>query len=267
MNRIDKKFEQLKREKRKAFIAFITAGVPSLEITGKLILEMERKGVDIIELGVPFSDPMADGPVIQKSSHQALEKKVSLEKILLLVEEIRKKTEIPLLLMSYFNPIYNFGLMKFAGESRKKGLDGVIIPDLILEEAQEWKKISIDAGLANVFLATPTTSLKRMKKIAGETRGFLYYVSRTGVTGTKEKIGKKIKEELLSAKKLSGKTPVVCGFGISNAQQAKEIAKYCDGVIIGSAIVKIIDESKDEKKILTQVGHFVNQVRRGMDKK
>ncbi len=266
MNRIDKKFEQLKREKRKALIAFITAGVPSLEVTGKLILEMEKKGVDIIELGVPFSDPMADGPVIQKSSHRALEKKVNLEKILLLVEKTRKKTEIPLLLMSYFNPIYNFGLMKFAGESRKKGLDGVIIPDLILEEAQEWRKISIDAGLANVFLATPTTSLKRMKKIAGDTRGFLYYVSRTGVTGTGEKINKKIKGELFSAKKLSGKTPVVCGFGISNDKQAKEIAKYCDGVIIGSAIVKIIDESKDEKKILTRVGHFVGQVRREMDK-
>ncbi|MCK4533873.1 tryptophan synthase subunit alpha, partial [bacterium] len=202
-----------------------------------------------------------------KSSHQALEKKVNLEKILSLVEKTRKKTEIPLLLMSYFNPIYNFGLVKFAGESRKKGLDGVIIPDLILEEAQEWRKVSINDGLANVFLATPTTSLKRMKKIAGDTSGFLYYVSRTGVTGTRQKINKKIKEELFSAKKVSGKTPVVCGFGISNDKQAKEIAKYCDGVIIGSAIVKIIDENKDEKKILTRVGNFVGQVRREMDKR
>ncbi|MCK5534638.1 tryptophan synthase subunit alpha [bacterium] len=267
MNRIEKKFEQLKREKRKALIIFITAGHPSLQITGKLILEMESKGADIIELGVPFSDPMADGPVIQKSSHQALKKKVNLKKILSLIKETRKNTEIPLLLMSYFNPIYNFGLVKFSKECQEKGLDGVIIPDLILEEAQQWKKISSDIGLANVFLATPTTSLKRMRKIAADTEGFLYYVSRTGVTGTREKINKKIKEELFLAKKVSGKMPVVCGFGISNDKQAREISEYCDGVIIGSAIVEIIEEGKNPQEILSKVGRFVSQVRREMDKR
>lgn len=265
MNRIDKKFEQLEKEKRKALIIFITAGDPNLEITQHLMIDLEKKGVDIIELGVPFSDPLADGPTIQNSSEKALREKVTLKKILASVKKVRKSIEIPLVLMSYLNPIYNFGLVKFAKKCRKVGVDGVIIPDLIFEESQKWKKIAAKANLATIFLVTPTTTLKRMKEIAVNTRGFLYYVSITGITGTRDKLDERIKKELTLAKKVSGKIPIACGFGISNSKQAREIAKYSDGVIIGSAVVKIIDKGKDKRDILGRVGNFITEVRLAMD--
>ncbi len=265
MNRIDKKFEQLKNEGRKALIIFITAGDPSLEITRQLILEMEQWGVDIIELGIPFSDPLADGPTIQNSSQRALEKKVNLKKILTLIKDVRKKTQIPLVLMSYLNPIYNFGLVKFAEKCHKVGVDGVIIPDLISEEAKRWEQVAEKVNLATIFLVTPTTKVKRIREIAHHTKGFLYYVSLTGVTGMRDSLDKKIKAELSLTKKVSGEIPLACGFGISNDKQAKEIATYCDGVIIGSAVVKIIDEGKDKEEILSKTGNFIKHIRQTLD--
>ncbi|TSA44328.1 tryptophan synthase subunit alpha [bacterium] len=190
MNRIEKKFGQLKKEKRKAFIAFITAGYPDLGATGKLILEFGRIGVDIVELGVPFSDPMADGPVIQEASQHALKRKTHLIDILKLVKRARKNTDIPICLMTYYNPVFCFGDKAFAKAARVCGVDGVIIPDLPPEEGAGLLSACAKNKVDVISFISPTTSRERMKKIAKSARGFIYYVSLTGTTGARTSLPK-----------------------------------------------------------------------------
>ena len=237
MNRIEKKFKELRTKKKKALIVFITAGFPSLKKTGELVLAFERDGADLIELGVPFSDPLADGPVIQESSKKSLERKTTLSKILRTVASLRKRTQIPLILMSYLNPVLNYGLKAFGKEASKAGVDGVIVPDLPPEEGREISKILRQSGIDLVYLLAPTTAGARVGRVTGASRGFIYYVSMTGVTGMNGAVSDKLYKNVRLAKTKTS-LPVCVGFGISTPERAKAVAAFSDGVIVGSAIVK-----------------------------
>jgi len=188
MNRIDRKFRELRRTRKKAFIAFITAGYPNLSVTRKLILEFAKRGVDIIELGVPFSDPLADGPIIQESSQKSLERNTHLTDILRLVEGVRKVVDIPLCLMTYFNPVFCFGEKKFVDQASSCGVDGLILPDLTPEEGMSFGRYARKKELNIIYFLSPTSTSKRMKFISGISRGFIYYVSLTGVTGPRKSL-------------------------------------------------------------------------------
>ena len=256
MNRIEKKFKSLRAQKRKAFIAYITAGDPNLEITEKLVYALEEAGVDTIELGVPFSDPMADGPTIQAASERALKNKVSLADILAMVSRIRKTSEIPIALMTYYNPVFHMGDEKFVANAVGVGVDGVIVPELPPEEAFDLRRYSIKAGLSTVFFMAPTTTDERLKKIVQASTGFIYYVSLTGVTGARVKLSQTIAADVKRAKRLTDK-PVCVGFGISTADQVREVGKYADGVIVGSAIIKEIEKNIGKKELVANVSGFV----------
>ncbi len=244
MNRIERKFRELKKQKKKALILYITAGDPSLKKDEALVLSFEKEGVDLIELGVPFSDPLADGVVIQEASQRALQKKTTLKKILSLVKNIRKKSEIPILLMSYLNPVLQFGIACFAKEAQKAGVDGLIVPDLPPDEgaaiSKELRKKSIDL----VYLLAPTSNQKRRTLVGTHSRGFVYYVSLTGVTGTRKKLPDSVYQNIRLAKK-STLLPVCVGFGISSPGQAKTMAAVSDGVIVGSAVVRELGAHPD----------------------
>jgi len=237
MNRIEKRFRELKRSDKKAFVAFITAGYPNLKTTEKLVLEFDKIGVDIVELGVPFSDPMADGPIIQEASRYALTKKVHLKDMLNLVKAIRAKSQIPICLMSYYNPIFCFGEEKFTKVASACGVDGVIVPDLPPDEGKTFIKSANKHNLDVICFISPTTSRQRLKYISKLSRGFIYYVSLTGVTGPRKALPGDLKEHLKTIKKIT-KKPVCVGFGVSGPKQVKEIYRIADGVIVGSAIVK-----------------------------
>lgn len=259
MNRIDQRFIKLKKHGLKAFIAFITAGYPDLSTTAKLVIELEKKGVDIIELGVPFSDPLADGLVIQEASSYSLKKGTNLPKILEVVKKLRKHTQLPICLMTYYNPVFCLGDKKFIDQAVKAGVDGVIIPDLPPEEAKEFIRYADKKGLANICFIAPTSSCARIKLISKVDKGFIYYVSLTGVTGSRDNLSADLKANLLKITKLTTK-PVCVGFGISNAQQVREVSKFSDGVIIGSAIVKKIKENIGRPNLVQRVGSFVERL-------
>jgi tryptophan synthase alpha chain len=259
MNRINKKFIELKQKGKKAFIAFITAGYPNLATTAKLVFELEKRGVDIIELGVPFSDPLADGPVIQEASQYSLRKKTNLVKILDLVKCLRKDTNLPICLMSYYNPIFCFGDKRFVDKAVAGGLDGVIIPDLPPEEAKEFTLYANKKGLANICFLAPTSSPARIKLISKIAKGFIYYVSLTGVTGSRMSLAADLKLNLAKIKKIA-RIPVCVGFGISNADQLRQVQEISDGVIIGSAIVSKIRENITRKDLVKRVGNFVGRL-------
>ncbi len=259
MNRIDKKFIQLKKQNKKAFIAFVTAGYPDLSTTLKLVIELEKKGTDIIELGVPFSDPLADGPTIQEASGYALSQGANLIKILNLVKQLRKQTSLPICLMTYYNPIFCFKEKNFVDKAVAAGVDGVIIPDLPSEEAREFRRYANQRGLANICFVSPTSSVGRIKSILKVARGFIYYVSLTGVTGGRKNLAADLKTKLSVIRKLTTK-PVCVGFGISSAAQVKAVRKISDGVIVGSAIVAKIKENMGNRNLVQRVGSFVGRL-------
>jgi len=252
MSRIDRTFADLKKRGRKALIPYIMAGDPTLERTKKYVLDLESAGADIIELGVPFSDPLADGPTIQQAAERSLNKGTTLKKVLNLVKEIRKNSDVPLILMTYFNPVFKFGLESFVRDAVRKGVDGVIIPDLIPDEAGDFVKLAKQHGLNTIFLLAPTSTGDRINKVSQVSSGFIYYVSITGITGSKLTTGKTMKDTLKAIQKRV-KQPVAVGFGISNAREAKEVAKLADGVIIGSAIVKLIHQKKSIKNFIKDI--------------
>lgn len=256
MNRIDKKFKQLKKQGKKAFIAFITAGYPDLSTTARLVIEFEKKGVDIIELGVPFSDPLADGPVIQQASAYSLKKGTNLPKILDLVKKLRKQVSLPICLMTYYNPVFCFGDKRFVDKALACGVDGVIIPDLPLEEAKEFINYANQKGLSNICFVAPTSTNARIKLIAKADRGFIYYVSLTGVTGSRKNLSADLKANLARIKRITPK-PVCVGFGISSVSQAKAAAKISDGVIVGSAIIEQIKKNIGHHDLVQRVSGFV----------
>ncbi|HTR45407.1 MAG TPA: tryptophan synthase subunit alpha [Thermodesulfovibrionales bacterium] len=244
MNRIEKTFRRLKNRNGKGFIPYIMAGDPSLEKTRETVLLLERCGADIIELGVPFSDPLADGPTIQAAAQRALEQGVALKDVIGLVKELRKDSAIPIVLMTYYNPVFRYGDERFVKDARDAGVDGVIIPDLPPEEAGGLIGIAKKAGLATIFLLAPTSTPDRIRKVAKVSQGFIYYVSMTGITGSKLLVDGTIQESVGNIRAVSGK-PVAVGFGVSTAEEAKAVAQHADGVIIGSAIVKKLHESPE----------------------
>jgi tryptophan synthase alpha chain len=262
MNRIDATFKKLKAAKKKAFIAFITAGFPDLAMTEKLIPALEASGADIIELGIPFSDPVADGALIQEASQWALERnKVNLAKVLLLVKNVRKVTDIPIAFMSYYNPIFAFGEEKFMRQAKACGVDGLIVPDLPPEEGRDLARISRSFGVDVINFIAPTTKLERMKLISRQARGFIYYVSLTGTTGTRVSLPADLGTHIKVVKRLCDK-PVCVGFGVSNPAQVKLVAKIADGVIVGSAIVGKIRENIGRPDLVKKVSLFVKSLSR-----
>ena len=259
MNRIDRKFSDLKAKGKKAFIAFVTAGDPSLAATERIVRTLASSGADIIELGVPFSDPLADGPVIQAASERSLKKKTNIHGIFDTVKKIRRNSEIPILLMTYYNPVFHYGVKKFFEDCSLFGVDGLIVPDLPVEESKEIYAYAKESGIANVFLAAPTSTSDRLKRIADTSRGFIYYVALTGVTGSSKGSLDDIGHKVRTIKGMTDK-PVAVGFGVSHPEEARQIAKVADGVIIGSAIVKLIAQAGiSEDAMLKLVGNFAKK--------
>ena len=257
MNRIEATFKRLKASRKKAFIAFITAGFPDLAHTEKLILALEANGADIIELGIPFSDPVADGAVIQEASLWALERnKVNLSGVLKLVKKIRRKTEVPICFMSYYNPIFIFGEERFLRQAKICGVDALIIPDLPFEEARGLSAIARRLNVDIINFVAPNTDLERIKIISRLARGFIYYISLTGTTGARQSLPADLAAHIQKVKNLCDK-PVCVGFGVSTPAQVKLVSKVADGVIVGSAIVKKIKENIGRPDLVKRVSRFV----------
>lgn len=261
-NRITGLFERLKSGKKKGFIAFVTAGDPDIGTTKKIILELERSGADMIELGIPFSDPMADGPTIQASYERAVKAGVHLTDVLKLVAEVRKVSQIPLVLFGYYNPVFSYGLKKFAKDAAASGADGVLIVDLPPEESGELKGELDRNGVDLIFLLTPTSDDKRMRLVASKASGFVYFVSVAGVTGARTSVAGDLHRNVRRVRKFTG-LPLGVGFGISTPQQAKEVCRSADAAVVGSALVSIISKNKGPK-LLKELGSFVSGIKRGL---
>ncbi len=246
MNRIKTLFIDLHEKKRKALGIFLTAGDPDLDTSFEILNSLQDNGADFIEIGMPFSDPMADGPIIQESSERALKAKMTLEKCLLLVKKIRQtNNEIPIILMGYYNPIYKYGKENFVHKAISHGVDGLIIVDLPPEEDEELYHYSEEHNLSFIRLVTPTTNKKRLSSILQNATGFVYYVSITGITGTGAAKPDEVAQKLAEIRKYTN-LPIIIGFGIRTVKQAKEMASISDGIVIGSAVVEKIKNSIDE---------------------
>ena len=247
MNRIDAKFKELKKKGKKAFIPYITAGDPDMETSKRIILALSEEGADIIEIGVPFSDPLADGATIQGAIKRSLDAECTVKKVLRLTSSVRKKTHVPLVFMTYYNIVYHYGIKRFIKDAKRAGIDGIIVPDLPMEEAEELRKVTLKEGVHLVMLSAPTTPGKRFKRLASFSKGFTYHVSLTGVTGERKKLEEGLKRTIKKFKRLT-KSPICVGFGVSNARQAQEVASFADGVIVGSAIIKLIEKNLSKKR-------------------
>lgn len=258
--RIGQTFKDLKERNRKALVAYITAGDPSLEKTGEIILGLTNAGVDILEIGVPFSDPVADGPVIQAAARRSLERGTDMTAILDIIELLRDRTDIPIVLFGYYNPIYAFGPEQFARRAKSAGIDGILVVDLPLEESAELRKHTDRTGIDFISLIAPTTSSNRIKMISQNATGFLYYVSITGVTGTAKPLVSSVKEDIARIRDITS-LPVVAGFGISTPKQAAEIAPLADGIVIGSAFVRLIEENCQENNMVTIVSEYAKNIK------
>ncbi|MBU1006459.1 MAG: tryptophan synthase subunit alpha [Candidatus Omnitrophica bacterium] len=256
MNRIDKKFKDLRKKRKKAFIAFIMAGDPSLGVTKKLIFELENNGADIIELGIPFSDPLADGPTIQRSSGRAVKNKANIDSVSDLVKDVRSRTGVPIVYLIYYNLIHHYGVEKFVRKASSSGVDGVVVPDLPPEESLSLRRAAEKHSFCVIHLAAPTSSEARLKKISAASSGFIYYVSLTGTTGIRTDLPKELFGNLARIKKLTNK-PVCVGFGISKPEQVRMVSRAADGAIVGSAIIKKIEENLGKKDLVKKVGKFV----------
>lgn len=263
MSRIETVFSQLKAKGEKALIPFVTAGDPDLETTAKLIPALARAGADVIELGVPFSDPMADGPTIQAASERALANGVTQEKILAMVREVRRETEIPIVLMGYYNPVFRYGAERFTQDAAAAGVDGLLLVDLPPEEAGEIADAMAASGLDLITLLAPTTPPERMQRLASAAQGYLYYVSMTGVTGAKKISPEDIRTAVSALKEMTD-TPVGVGFGITTADDAARVGEFADGVVVGSALVKLIHENAGSPDLLDKVSAFIAQLKSGL---
>ena len=257
MIRVKTKFKELKQKKQKAFGVFLTAGYPSLEYSKDIFKKILDAKVDFIEIGLPFSDPMADGPLIQHSSQIAIEQNTSVEECFKLVKEIRKiNNEIPIILMGYYNPIHYYGNLKFIKKAVLSGIDGLIIVDLPMEEDEEFYNLSYKNNLPLIRLVTPTTDEERLKKILKNAHGFVYYVSVTGITGTKSASVNDVKNKIKVIKKITN-LPVIAGFGIKNSVDAKKMSSISDGIVIGSSLVNKIEEVYKKKNGLNEIFNFL----------
>lgn len=265
--RIERKFQELREKERAALVTYITAGDPSLEITPDIVYQLEKSGADIIELGVPFSDPMADGPAIQLASERALNSGTTLHGVLDAVRKIRKHSEIPLLLFGYYNPFFAYGLEKLAADASEAGVDGILSVDLPPEEAEEFKIHTDDKRLNLVFLLAPNSTVERINLVAEYASGFIYLVSVTGVTGERPNLDYSL-EPIINEIREHIRLPVGVGFGVSTPSQVRKIARLADAVIVGSALVRIIEkDGEDRVRLLSRIGEFVNDLSKACDKK
>ncbi len=240
-NRIESRFRELRENSRKGLVVYLTAGDPDLDATEGLLQALDRAGVDVIELGVPFSDPLADGPVIQRASERALRSGTTLRKILERVPAWRQTVQAPIILFSYFNPILQFGLERFAASAAQAGIDGALVVDLTPEEADDYVQRMRAHRLDTVFLASPTSTDARLEKAAQLSSGFLYLISRTGVTGERSEIAAGVKPLAERARRFTS-LPIAVGFGISTAAQVREVQAHADAAVVGSAVVHAIEE-------------------------
>jgi tryptophan synthase alpha chain len=247
-------------KKRAALVGYVTAGDPTPERTPSIVAALVRGGVDLIELGVPFSDPIADGPVIQAGSERALKAGTTLAKVLDIAKKIRETSEVPLLLFTYLNPAMRYGFEKLGRDAKAAGVDGCLLTDLSVEEAEPYVAAMRAAGLDTVFLAAPTSTKERLKLVAKYATGFVYLVSRTGVTGERAALSSSL-EPLIQAARAVTNLPLAAGFGISTAEQAAAVAKMADGVVVGSAFVRLIERNAPDFEIEA----FARSLRQGMD--
>lgn len=260
--RISRLFEGLRAQNRQALIAYLTAGDPSLEATPGLVAALERGGADLIELGVPFSDPIADGPVIQRASERALRAGTSLRRVLGIAEQIRKTSEVPLLLFTYLNPVIRYGLEDLARDAAQAGIDGLLLTDLSVEEADPIVAIMRRQGLDTVFLAAPTSTEARLRKVAQYSSGFAYLVSRTGVTGERDRLSGSV-EPLIRAMRAITDLPLAVGFGISRPEHVSALRGLADGAVVGSAIVRLIEQNASAPGFETKLEAFARELKSG----
>lgn len=255
-NRIDQRFEKLQADGRRAFVAYICAGDPTIEATVEIVLELEKAGVDVVELGLPFSDPLADGVVNQMAADRALKGGASTAKVIDAVRQIRERSNIPLVLFTYLNPVYTFDYERFHHEAAAAGADGVLVLDLPPDELVQNPELRPTPELKHIQLIAPTSPAGRIEQIAAAAEGFVYYVSREGVTGTRTDVASGVGEQVQRIK-ASTNVPVCVGFGISEPAQAAATAKMADGVVVGSVIVKLIEKQGSDSNLASQVGEFV----------
>ena len=260
MSRIERRFSSLRDRGEKAVIVYLTAGDPSLENTREIILGLDGAGVDILEIGVPFSDPTADGPIIQAASRRALQNGSTLSGIIDMIESLRDVSEIPIVLFGYYNPIFSHGNERFAKRANEAGVDGILVVDLPPEESAELRRYTDRLGIDFISLIAPTTGPERTRKISRHATGFLYYISITGVTGTAKPRVIDVKRDVESIREITT-LPIVVGFGISTPQQAGEIAPHVDGVVIGSAFVRMIEEYRDRVDMVDIVSDYARRMK------
>jgi len=251
---------RLQFENRPGLVVYVTCGDPNIGTTREIVVAACRAGADVIELGVPFSDPVADGPVIQRASERALKQGTSLEDVLRLAAEVRQETDAGLIVFTYLNPMLRFGVERFCAEAAKAGVDGALVLDLTVEEAGDYRRMMAAHNLDTVFLATPTSPDQRLKAITAACQGFVYAVSRTGITGTQKQVAADVQGLVKRIRKFT-KLPVAVGFGISNAQQFAEVGQFADGVAVGSAIVQLIEQNPGNE--VNAVEGFVRSLKAG----
>ena len=259
LSRIAAVFDKVKEEGKKGFIPFITAGDPDLATTGKLIIELAHAGATLIELGVPFSDPMADGPVIQRASERALLHRVGVAEVLQVVSDARRETDVPIILFSYFNPLLQFGIARLGEEAKRAGLDGILVTDLIPEEAEEFAAMMRRNDLDLIFLVAPTSTDERLKLIAECASGFIYAVSRAGVTGARDEMSAEA-EKLVQRVRQFSDLPVAVGFGISKREHLLDVWRYADAAVVGSAIVSEIEKAESPDEAVVRVGRYTREL-------
>ncbi len=256
---IENVFAGLKKNKRKALVPFLTCGFPSISGFFSLYETLEENGADIIEVGIPFSDPLADGPVIQATSKIALENGINTDIVLSSILKIRKRSSIPIAVMTYFNTVYHYGFDRFLKKAEEAGINGLIIPDLPLEEFRNYKDYFGMTNIDNIMFASLTSTSKRLSAIAREGRGFIYCVSVKGVTGIRDDVNPEVRTFLKNLRKITS-LPLVLGFGLSNRKQIAQIRDYCDGIIIGSKILSLILEANNFKQGIKKVESFISGV-------
>jgi len=260
MNKITAQFKD-----KKPLVTYISGGDPSLEMTEKLIYKLQSEGVDIIELGIPFSDPLADGPVIQEASQRALKAGTTLKKLIAKINEIQDQVEVPLVLMGYYNSVLNYGEKEFARDIAEAGISGVIIPDLPVDEKADISRYLSDYGVSQIMLVTPNTSEQRLNEIIAKSSGFLYCVAHLGTTGDNQQgVYPGLKSYLERVRKKAGDLPLGLGFGIDGPDKVKKIIDYPDGIIIGSALIKAIQAGKNKEEMLNNAGEFVRGIKKAM---
>lgn len=262
MSRIDERFASLRTSGEGALVCFVTAGDPDIETTRRIILELEQAGADIVEIGIPFSDPIADGPSIQAASMRALEKGTNIPAVLGLVRSIREESELPLILMTYYNPAMHYGVERFSEDIASAGADGVIMTDLTPEESARWKSAADGSGTNTIFLLAPTSTNERIKRVASIASGFIYCVSRTGVTGARMEMAVGV-QELVGRIHAETDKPVAVGFGISKPEHVKEVCGYADGAVVGSVLVDLIADKSASPDLFTEVRRLVSALKAG----